>query len=946
MSTKIDVVKFTFKQPWRALDDALNSKNPYDSEEFSAAGDLVSYLSLQTASLIFASLTSKEDLVQLATYAKIVKKGAKDTITKIVVVNFSGNKQFEKAIAKLGILDVVDPSINTKALRFKIDFYMKSLHGQIKSNGNKAAMNVKSIDQGGKGGDAKKTDGANWLPPLECEDDIWLLKKDSDCKKVLGRWLVRFMGPGPSVAQWAEVKGKSNAWKFEFKGNEKDLFNSGSGTWYFQGDQKPEFVWKENSWLITGSSFELFYHIDGAKQSRAKLKDKVLEIAKNSEYAQTKESAIVESFNKELVFKKEAEKLDGKAEVEGENGTDWLSNLEGKGSTDHINTDPLEGKNDPNGDQINSDPMSGNVKPGDSNLGDGKMSGKGGASADLGGHYDGESSTDKLDQKGLEGPAGEKHKDGDQLSLENKTNAHQSKYKGHNEAEKFDAKDGLLSSAATKHRDGAELGMKNTNNEVKTHYKGHNEAEKFDANEAHNNQYKENDLGGNNGGKSKTDHLPKFYNKDGNKPNRELTPEEKAESDAYEGKSKTDKISSHYGKGQDKGSGAEAEVGDKKERNTSDRLSKSKNPNEPDFDDEIGDDPYGGKSNTDKIKSHYGSKGATKEFEESLDEDEDSKSPSSQDKKKSDLGGKSSTDQIESHLGRGKKLAKVDEDELFDDESLDSGKNQTKKRDADSKEEFSTKKKEIKEEQESKFEDVNLYSRKDKSGRSKGAVETEENFYEENAKKKKEKIARAIEEKKEEELEAKSEISSKDDFLNGEDKGRRSRNKNAESSFEEEQKEDEEGFEGEEQGADVISMKDARASKLKQQPLVAEKEIDSDLKTMMAEANVTALVSQNEVEIKCILDDFFEKTLIFICNEHGLNAAEPVKLNLTFKYMQKNTVLKMDATLVSIDVIDAGVNYLTLELAENNAQSFSAFMKLYQQRQDNIEAFLKKAKGL
>jgi hypothetical protein len=942
MSTKIDVVKFTFKQAWRALDDALNSKNPYDSEEFSAAGDLVSYLSTQTACLIFASLNTKEDLVQLATFAKIVKKGAKDTITKIVVVNFSGNKQFEKAISKLGILDVVDPSINTKALRFKIDFYMKSLHGQIKSSGNNTAMNVKSMEQGSKGSETKRTDAANWLPPLECEDDIWLLKKESDCKKVLGRWLVRFMGPGPAVAQWVEIKGKTNAWKFEFKGDGKELFSSGSGTWYFQGDQKPEFVWKENSWLVTGSSFELFYHVDGAKQSRAKLKDKVLEIAKNSEYAQTKESAIVESFNKELVFKKEAEKLDGKAEIEGENGTDWLSNLEGKGSTDHLNTDPLEGKNDSSGDQINTDPMSGDVKSGDNNLGDGKMSGKGGAAGDLGGHYDGESSTDKLNRKGMEGPAGEKNKDGELLSNENKTNAHQSKYKGHNEAEQFDAQDGLLSNAATKHRDGAELGMKNTNNEHKTHYKGHNEAEAFDAQEAHNNQYKEDDLGGQNGGKSKTDHIPKFYNKDGSKPNRELNPQERAESDAYEGKSKTDKIPTHYGKGQDKSTPVDADA-DKKDRNRSEGFAKSKKSNEPDFDDEIGSDPYGGKSHTDKLKSHYGSKGTASEFE---DISEDESSTPSREKKKRDLNGKSTTDQIESHMGGGKKLAQDSEDDLFEDESRESDQI-SGKRGTDKGEESSSKNKKIdktdKAEKESKFDDDDLYAKKDKSGRKNGAVEKEENFYEENAKKKKEKIARTIEEKKEIEVELKQE-SIEEDFLNGDERGSKSRNKN--SSSVEKDNEDEDDFQEESEGADVISIKDARASKLKQKPLVPEKEIDTDLKTMMAEANVTAVVAQNEIEIKCILDDFFEKTLIFICSEHGLNAAEPVKLNMTFKYMQKNTVLKMDATLISIDVIDVGVNYLTLELAENNAQSFSAFMKLYQQRQDNIEAFLKRAKGL
>ena len=924
----MDVIKFTFRKEWKVLAEALGGSNPYQSEEFSAAADLVTYLSDKPASLVFASLAEKEDLIQIASLVKMAKRGAKDTILKIVIVNFSGNKQYEKAIQKLGILDVVDPSTNTKALRFKIDFYMKSLNGQIKNN-SKTAMNVKSLDQSKTQGgpDQKKTDVANWLPPMECEDDIWLIKKETDCKKVLGRWLLRFTAPGPSAMGFTEVKGKANAWKIEFKGNEKEVFMGGTGAWYFQGDQKPEFVWKENTWLVTGSNFELFYHDNGAKIVRVSLKDKLLEICKNSDYAQTKENAILESFNKELVFKKDADNLNNKAEVESDSSTDWLKNLEGKGSTDHIETDAMKGKNDPLGNKINTDPMSMDLEAGDQKLGDGKMSGKGGKADDVGGNYAGESSTDKLSRKGHEGKAGDKPVEGAQLGLVNKNNEHQTHYKGHNEAEVHEAKDDLLKSGVEKHREGAQLGLANKNNEHQTHYKGHNEAEKFDPAAAHQNQYQEEKKGPITG-KTSTDHLPKFYNKDGSKPERKLTPEEQKESDAYEGKSKTDKIPTHYGGGTEKAVAAEKADAAAKSRGAQANKD-NKNSAEPESEDQSA---YGGKSSTEKLKSHYGGKLdgqpqsdkdssplAEKEIQAKQDKkrsekdgsaSEESSSKESSDKvarekqkggtyqktEGKDLGGTGSTDKIDTHYGRGKKAEMLTEDDLFEDSPAATA-DPSKKDKATGPEDdiLSRKEREKKERKEASGAESgdDLYAKKDQKNKNKDSSES------------------TFEDEDEYTIGAKKQHNHGD--ITGHD--------------------------------NVLPLKKAKDPKIKQ-PLVAEKEIDKDLKAMMEEADVIAVLQQQDLKVLCVLDDFFEKTLIFIASEQGFKNNEPIKLDLRFKYLQKVTSLKFDGLVVSLENLENQVSYLTVEIPDANAQSFSSFMKLYQQRQEYIDAFIKRAKGV
>lgn len=80
---------------------------------------------------------------------------------------------------------------------------------------------------------------------------------------------------------------------------------------------------------MTGHTFELFYKEGSSVYSRLKSKNKAFEITENSFFAKTKEAMIIESFNKEMVFRKEAQTLE---------------DLEGKDKTDHLSHGPLSGE--------------------------------------------------------------------------------------------------------------------------------------------------------------------------------------------------------------------------------------------------------------------------------------------------------------------------------------------------------------------------------------------------------------------------------------------------------------------------------------------------------------------------------------------------------------------------------------------------------------------------
>lgn len=406
-SQNIPIIKFLFRSEYQVLNETLNVKPIYESEEISSANDLASYVSTTPAALIITSLKEKEDLLEIATFMKIVKKVAKDSIFKIVVINFSGDKNLEKAIAKLGIQDSVEPGINTRGLKFKIDFWMKSLNVQVKNNpGSQLAKTNNSTDV--KGEREIKVSNLNlpvWEASLELEDDIWILKNDQDCKKILSKWLIRLLGPAPFIGQWVEVK--PGIWRFDIKEEEKEMYVPNEGAWYFSGDQKPEFVWKENRWLISGDNFNLFFKNQSQTFSRLSCSNKIFKIAKNSLFANTKETIILESFDKELVFKQEATRL---------------QDLEGKGDTDQLGSGHLSGKNK------SSDTLSGNLS--------GELEGTAPSSGEAWKNkikYSEDGGKDQL------GPKSDNLPEAKNLEREVKDSKHQKYYKNHNEAEKYEA---------------------------------------------------------------------------------------------------------------------------------------------------------------------------------------------------------------------------------------------------------------------------------------------------------------------------------------------------------------------------------------------------------------------------------------------------------------------------------------------------------------------------
>lgn len=338
--TPITIIEFLFFQEWKTLTEATKNYNVLKAEN---TEELVNILCDQTSCLILVSIKTKNDLIQLTNLVKNSKASQADCITKIAVTNVSGNKLIDKTIAKLGILDVIDLSLNVRALKFKVDFWVKSLEVQVKKNQQeRMGKGVKPKETSAKSNTSNGAAGSSisWSSPLECENDIWLIQDENSCKKIMSKWLVRVKGPGPYAGVWEEDNQRPDVWKFQMNKEYREILMPEDGDWFFSG-QKPEFDWKENVWLMSGSHFELFHHLKDIKFIRISYESKALNLTKNSDYAKTKEEVIHASFDKEITFSKKAQTLGENDSVDSQ--TDKLKNLSGRGLTDHISSKNLAG---------------------------------------------------------------------------------------------------------------------------------------------------------------------------------------------------------------------------------------------------------------------------------------------------------------------------------------------------------------------------------------------------------------------------------------------------------------------------------------------------------------------------------------------------------------------------------------------------------------------------
>lgn len=367
------------------LTSYYKSVEGFEVEKVSSAIEADKYLTAAGNGILLFKVANKQDLTDAVTILKNQKKGIKRGVVKTACFLYVKNKKIEKILSKYGCTDILEVDMKSKTFSFKIDFWSRGIR-TVMSKIDKE-MSLKRTGQKEETAEDTKKEDFIFVPELQLQSDMFLVKSKSDCKKVLRRWLIRMMAPSPHVGQWFELENTNNSkqptWKWVFKNPDDQQFVFDDGAWFFSG-AKPDFDWKTNLWNFSSDAPRLyFYTRDKKVYSRLKFVEEQIQIAENSQYAKAKEQLIVNSCDSKFEFEGEELTPEEKQKLTDQEARKY-KNLEGKGSTDNIDHGLLEG-------ETSTDELDGKLR--------GKM--KDGQQGDLGDPLMGDVNTDFIDNSPL-----------------------------------------------------------------------------------------------------------------------------------------------------------------------------------------------------------------------------------------------------------------------------------------------------------------------------------------------------------------------------------------------------------------------------------------------------------------------------------------------------------------------------------------------------------------
>lgn len=376
--------------------------------------------------LFLFKIENKTDLTNAVAVLKTQRRLIKQGFLKSSCLAYVMNPKVEKILTKYGCADHLEPGITAKTLSFKIDFWARALATLIKNEEvNQELRKQKELANMSK--DNKANDFI-FGPALLLRSDIWILKSERDYKKIIKRWMVKFLGPSPNIGQWIELDrqpgDRDPTWRYVTK-NEENIFILEDGAWFYYGD-KPEFNWEEMRWTFTGDTPHLyFYSREGNVYSRIKYAKGKLLVTKNSEFALTKEPEIISSCEDSYEYQriKKAQQESGQdnqddEDIDFNNPQNLLNKLERKAQleqeedTDNRSSTNKDSKigNIANLDDINQETGRRSLRDND-NPNDPFRSKKEVDQLERGGNLEGKSSTDKLEHNPLSGKGKTDHLD-------------------------------------------------------------------------------------------------------------------------------------------------------------------------------------------------------------------------------------------------------------------------------------------------------------------------------------------------------------------------------------------------------------------------------------------------------------------------------------------------------------------------------------------------------
>jgi hypothetical protein len=354
MKNNITLATFFKLSEYPAISNALQIEPALEAVELSTIDDGINFINTTARSVLVINLKTKDDLVYIIKLFKESNKTSNQV--KFIVVDYARNLRFYEILSKLGLPHFIDLRVNFKAIRFKLDYVIKTFKESDQKNLN-PKNGIKFVASSAEVDSNQNLKVPEWLPALDIMDDIWILKNEIDCKTLMNKWVVKMMGPSPHAGNFHSTQ-VMGTWEFRFK-NGKEYFSRGNGKWLFKGEKKPDFLWDENRWNFRSDYYELYYQTNNSIHLRFQVKENVLKIAANSSHALQKEDLIIKSFDENFLYQIKSASF-GNEKYDDDYTPRKLEDLKGKGNTEHLASKPLSGEIDT--DKLSSKLLELNVK--------------------------------------------------------------------------------------------------------------------------------------------------------------------------------------------------------------------------------------------------------------------------------------------------------------------------------------------------------------------------------------------------------------------------------------------------------------------------------------------------------------------------------------------------------------------------------------------------------
>lgn len=224
-------------------------KKTHGVEQYADFAALRSAILATPASIVLVSLRNVDHLRDLLELSDSISSKLEDQYTMIIPIIDDDHPRVNAVLKRMGCPDIFNAKANDRGLIVKVERFL----GLVARNFalKKKPVGLAALDGGA--GNLQLTGRVQMVAELQLSSDFWLLHRDNDARKVMGKWFIEMIGPSSHMGRWHPLKStkeEGERWEFRVEGSgAAKTFYTPDGRWVFFG-AKPEFNYEACKWVF------------------------------------------------------------------------------------------------------------------------------------------------------------------------------------------------------------------------------------------------------------------------------------------------------------------------------------------------------------------------------------------------------------------------------------------------------------------------------------------------------------------------------------------------------------------------------------------------------------------------------------------------------------------------------------------------------------------------